>query len=47
MTDEIKEFHNKELQKRAVLQNRDLSIQMVIDDIYAVSNGNLVGSEGE
>lgn len=47
MTDEIKEFHKKELEKRAVLQQRELTIQMVIDDIYAVSNGNLVGSEGE
>lgn len=47
MSDEIKAFHDKELQKRAKLQGRELSIQMVIDDIYAVSNGNLVGSEGE
>ena len=46
-TEEIKEFHKNELMKRAKLQGRDLTIQMVIDDIYAVSNGNLVGSEGE
>lgn len=44
---EIREYHKKELQKRAKLQNRELTIQMVIDDIYAVSNGNLVGNEGE
>jgi methylaspartate mutase epsilon subunit len=46
-TDEIKEIHKEKLMKRAKVQNRDLSIQMVIDDIYAVSNGNLVGNEGE
>jgi len=46
-TDEIKQIHRAKLEQRAKAQNRDLSIQMVIDDIYAVSNGNLVGSEGE
>ena len=46
-TDEIKEFHTNALLKRAKAQNRELSIQMTIDDIYAVSNGNLVGSIGE
>lgn len=46
-TEQIKEFHNKKLQKRAEQQNRPLEIQMVIDDIYAVSNGNLVGQKGE
>jgi methylaspartate mutase epsilon subunit len=45
--DELKEFHTKKLELRAQAQNRDLTIQMVIDDIYAVSNGNLVGNEGE
>jgi len=44
---DIKDFHKTELQKRATLQNREMTIQMVIDDIYAVSNGNLVGNEGE
>ncbi len=42
MSDETKEFHKAKLEERAKLQNRELSIQMVIDDIYAVSNGNLV-----
>lgn len=46
-TDEIKEFHKKKLEERATSQQRELSIQMVIDDIYAVSNGNLVGNKGE
>lgn len=47
MSEDIKEFHKAKLEQRAKLQNRELSIQMVIDDIYAVSNGNLVGNEGE
>lgn len=44
---EIKEFHMEKLKERASKQDRELSIQMVIDDIYAVSNGNLVGNKGE
>ncbi len=47
MTEEIKDFHKKKLSERATKQNRKLEIQMVIDDIYAVSNGNLVGAKGE
>ncbi len=47
MTDEIKSFHHKKLQERADAQNRKMEIQMVIDDIYAVSQGNLVGVKGE
>ena len=45
--DEIMEFHNNKLQERATKQDREMEIQMVIDDIYAVSNGNLVGNVGE
>ncbi|AIO18758.1 Methylaspartate mutase E chain [Candidatus Izimaplasma bacterium HR1] len=48
LTEEIKEFHHKKLQERADKQNRKkMEIQMVIDDIYAVSMGNLVGEKGE
>lgn len=43
--DEIKSFHHKKLQERADKQGRELHIQMTIDDIYAVSNGRLVGQE--
>lgn len=42
-TQEIKDFHIEKLTERAKAQNRPMEIQMVIDDIYAVSNGNLVG----
>lgn len=48
ITDDIKEIHHSKLQERATKQNRDkMEIQMVIDDIYAVSMGNLVGIKGE
>ncbi len=46
-SDDIKEFHKSKLQERANKQDREMEIQMVIDDIYAVSNGNLVGTKGE
>jgi len=45
--DEIKEFHRAKLEERAKKQGRELEIQMVIDDIYEVSEGNLVGKVGE
>ncbi|MCK5387699.1 MAG: methylaspartate mutase subunit E [Candidatus Izimaplasma sp.] len=44
-TDEIKEFHHQKLAERAKIQNRKISIQMTIDDIYAISEGVLVGTE--
>ena len=43
-TDEIKAFHRKKLEERAKKQKRELSIQMTIDDIYAISEGVLVGT---
>jgi methylaspartate mutase epsilon subunit len=39
----IKDFHRKKLQERAECERRQVSFQMVIDDIYAVSKGRLVG----
>ncbi len=42
-TDEIKEFHRKKIETRAKAENREVSFQLTIDDIYAVSNGHLVG----
>lgn len=44
---EIKDFHLAKLEARAKIQDRKLEIQMVIDDIYAVSEGHLVGTVGE
>ncbi len=42
-SDKIKVFHREKLKERAQIERRDVSFQMVIDDIYAVSKGHLVG----
>ena len=41
--EELKKFHQEKLRERAAFERRDVSFQMVIDDIYAVSKGHLVG----
>lgn len=40
---EIKEFHQEKLAERARAEGRDVSFQMVVDDIYAIGQGMLVG----
>lgn len=40
---ELKSFHREKLEERAKKERREVSFQMVIDDIYAVSKGHLVG----
>jgi len=40
---DLKNFHRSQLEARAKQENRDVSFRMVIDDVYAVSLGNLVG----
>ncbi len=42
-TNDIKAFHKDALQKRAKTECRDVNFQMVIDDIYAIGKGHLVG----
>ncbi len=42
-TEEIKDFHNKKFAERAKNENREVSFQMTVDDVYAVSSGKLVG----
>ncbi|MDA8228242.1 MAG: methylaspartate mutase subunit E [Desulfitobacterium hafniense] len=42
-TDDIKEFHKERIAKRGRDEGRDPSFQMVIDDIYAIGKGMLVG----
>ncbi len=39
----IIDFNQKRLQERAKADNRDVAFQMTVDDIYAISNGQLVG----
>lgn len=40
---DLKAFHEKMIGERAKYENRKPSFQMVIDDIYAISKGQLVG----
>lgn len=40
---EIKDYHINKLNERAREENREVSFLMTVDDIYAVSKGNLVG----
>ena len=41
--EEIKKFHRNKLEERAKAEKREISFQMTVDDIYAVSNGELIG----
>lgn len=40
---DIKEFHQEKIARRGKAESRDPSFQMVIDDIYAIGKGMLVG----
>ncbi len=42
-THDLKEFHRSKLEERAKYEKRPVSIQMVIDDVYAIGKGFLVG----
>lgn len=40
---EVRDFHQQKIAERAKIEGRTPSFQMVIDDIYAISKGHLVG----
>ncbi len=40
---EIVDFHKQKIDERAKAEKRDASFQMVIDDVYAIGKGRLVG----
>jgi len=42
-TDDIKAFHREKIKERAKSEGREVSFQLTVDDIYAVSQGQLVG----
>lgn len=42
-TEEIKNYNRERLQERSKFEGRDISFQMVIDDIFAVGKGRLIG----
>lgn len=40
---DLKDFHRAKMEERAKAEGREASFQMVIDDVYAISKGRLVG----
>ncbi|MCQ2420417.1 MAG: methylaspartate mutase subunit E [Clostridia bacterium] len=42
-TEDLKQFHVDKIQERAKAEKREASFQMVIDDVYAIGKGRLVG----
>lgn len=42
-SEEIKDYHHKKMLERANYEGRQVSFQMTVDDIYAVSQGKLIG----
>lgn len=43
LTKELKDFNREKIEERAQAEKRPASFQMVIDDVYAISKGKLVG----
>jgi len=43
LTKALKDFNRAKIEERAKAEKRDASFQMVIDDVYAISKGRLVG----
>ena len=43
LNDKLIAFHKDMIEKRGQAENRGVSFQMVIDDVYAISKGRLVG----
>jgi methylaspartate mutase epsilon subunit len=43
MLPEVFEVHKERIKQRAAHENREASYQMLIDDVYAVCKGRLVG----
>ena len=42
-TQDLKDFHKAKIEERAAAEKRKASFQMVIDDVYAIGKGRLVG----
>ena len=43
LTDDLKAFHREKLEERSKTENRPVNFQMVVDDVYAIGKGFLVG----
>ncbi|MFV0499567.1 MAG: methylaspartate mutase subunit E [Bacilli bacterium] len=46
LSEDLKKYHHDRLQLRADFEDREIDFQMTVDDIYAVSNGILIGRRG-
>ena len=42
-TKDILDFHKEKMSERGRFENREVSFQMVIDDVYSIGKGYLVG----
>lgn len=42
-TNDLKAFHHDRLAERAAVEHREVSFKMVVDDVYAIGKGQLVG----
>ena len=42
-TQDLKDYHAAKIEERAKFENRKPSFQMVIDDVYSIGKGRLVG----
>ena len=43
LSKELLDLHKSHIEKRASFEGRKATFQMVIDDVYAISKGRLVG----
>ena len=42
-TQDLKDYHAAKIEERAKAENRKPSFQMVVDDVYSIGKGRLVG----
>ena len=47
LPDDVKAFHEERLAERGQYEDREATFQMVIDDIYAIGKGMLIGRPRE
>ncbi|MBN2504919.1 MAG: methylaspartate mutase subunit E [Bacilli bacterium] len=45
-TEDIKAFHRDKIAQRAKFENRPISFQLTVDDVYSVGKGRMVGRPG-
>lgn len=43
LSDSLKAFHREKLEERGKMEKRPVNFQMIVDDVYAISKGFLVG----